>query len=263
MSTRTAPNIREALLKAMKSQPRNYSNPKQILEETGNQLGAEKNTDLQRAILFEWQRLFTNGIAAWGVDFNNCDPPFFHLTDLGNKALGNISRDPANPDGYMRHLKTILSNPIAESYALEALDTFSKNCFKATAVMIGVAAESIVLDIRDAIVKQLDLLKKPANTKLTSWQAKAILDEIDTVLTVALDNAITAKRDNPTVKLREAFKYNWPSMTHMIRVARNDAGHPGSIDPVTQADVYATLLTFPHQVHIANQLKEWVSTAQL
>ena len=37
----------------------------------------------------------------------------------------------------------------------EALTTYDANCIKATAVMVGAAAESLVLEVRDTLVESL------------------------------------------------------------------------------------------------------------
>jgi hypothetical protein len=259
-------NIRKALLDAIASLlvGRESCSPEQVLEVVGKKLNAKNNKDLQRLILAEWQQLFTNGLLAWGRDFADRNDPWFHVTDRGKKTIKQSSRDPANPTGYMEQVKSISIGPIAESYVREALNTYNASCFKATAVMIGVAAECLVIDIRDAVAARLALLGRPPNKKLDQWQAKTLLDELEKVVAAALTRAREADRDNAaTKKLQEAFTYNWPAMAYMIRSTRNDAGHPGSIDPVTPADVHAALLTFPHHATIAMQMISWVATAPL
>ena len=50
----------------------------------------------QQAILTQWGELFRTGLLAWGLNLNNPNPPFFHLTDRGRLALENATRDPSN-----------------------------------------------------------------------------------------------------------------------------------------------------------------------
>ena len=50
----------------------------------------------------------------------------------------------------------------------------------------------------------------------------------------------------------------WNAFTHIIRTIRNDAGHPISIDPVTEEIVHSSLLLFPEVSKLASKLKEWV-----
>ena len=60
--------------------------------------------------------------------------------------------------------------------------------------------------------------------------------------------------------LRERFQAYWPAFTQQVRATRNDAGHPASIEPVTQDSVRAALLSFPLLAELNSQLVEWVST---
>jgi len=57
------------------------------------------------------------------------------------------------------------------------------------------------------------------------------------------------------------FEANWPAFTHQIRAARNDAGHPVSVDPVTADQVHASLLIFPEFATLASELRSWIVNA--
>ena len=129
--------------------------------------------------------------------------------------------------------------------------------------MVGACVEELALELAKAISERLSVLSRPAKPKLRSFSIKAVLDEISSVLGLALDKAITASKDQGSRKLREAFEHYWLPMTHMIRVSRNNAGHPGSIDPVTWEDVHSSLLIFPHVAKIADELTKWVAGSQL
>jgi len=60
--------------------------------------------------------------------------------------------------------------------------------------------------------------------------------------------------------LFERFEANWPAITHQIRTARNEAGHPVSVEPVTPEEVHASLLIFPELAALAGQLATWTGT---
>ncbi len=47
---------------------------------------------------------------------------------------------------------------------------------------------------------------------------------------------------------------NWSPLALQIRSARNDAGHPLNIDPVTADSVHASLLVFPELARLAKDL---------
>jgi hypothetical protein len=167
--------------------------------------------------------------------------------------LTALSRDPSNPDGYLANLHSYGKlNPVAESYIHEALATYSAACFKATAVMVGAAAESVILELRDTLVTRLDALKKPRPPDLDDWRIKRNLD--------ALEILLTAQKSSMPRPLFEAFESYWPAFTQQVRVARNAAGHPTSIAPVEEATVQASLLIFPELVRLSTELGAWIPT---
>lgn len=77
----------------------------------------------------------------------------FSMSQTSGARRSRSTRDPANPDGYLLHLCTMAGiGLVTESDISESLQTFNSGCFKATAVMVGAAAESVVLEIRDTLV---------------------------------------------------------------------------------------------------------------
>ncbi|GAF79886.1 unnamed protein product, partial [marine sediment metagenome] len=120
-----------------------------VLQEIERTLNIPGNNDAQQqAVLTVWNDLFRTGFLAWGLNFCNPSPPFFHVTEKGRNALKHISRDPSNPDGYIHYLETIVNlSDTTKSYIIEALETYNSNNYKASAVMIGCASESIIIEM--------------------------------------------------------------------------------------------------------------------
>ena len=221
-----------------------------VLQRAQKKLGINKLED-EQALLAFFHDLFRIGYLSWGYNLSNPSPPNFHVTNLGRTALAQYSRDPANPDGYLSHLRAVAGIlPITESYVGEGLRTFNTGCFKATAVMVGAAAESIVLDVRDALVARLQAMKTTVPKELTDWRIKRILDGIEGV--------ITSKKGDIPKALFERFDANWPAVTHQIRTVRNDAGHPINVEPVVSDEVHGSLLIFPQLASLASELKDWI-----
>jgi hypothetical protein len=247
-------DIRAMVLDVVDELARKYDNLQAggVLQEASRRLPRHDRT-VERGLLTVFYDLFRTGYLSWGHDLPNPSPPFFHVTALGRQALALRSRDPANPDGYLAHLRARASvGPVTDSYVTEALNTFNAACFKATAVMVGAAAESLVLGVRDALVARLQALGQPVPADLTDWRVKRILASLETM--------ITAKRAALPMPLFERFEANWPAFTHQIRTARNEAGHPVAVDPVTPEEVHASLLIFPELATLAKQLQAWIST---
>lgn len=228
-----------------------YFQQDSLLGEIATNLNIHHNVELEQALLTAWHDLFRLGYLSWGYNLSNPNPPFVHITDKGRSILQNLSRDPSNPDGYFHYLRSKCSlNPIAESYAKEAVDTFNSNCFKAAAVMIGAAAESLILELRDTLLCKMNTLQKNIPTQLNDWKIKTVFDQIEKELNIV-------KKAMPH-KLKELFSSYWTALYSPIRMARNDAGHPTSIQPVTFESVHASLLIFPELAMLISQLKDWI-----
>lgn len=228
--------------------------PASVVNAVAQRVKLGHGIDAEQALLTFWSDLFRSGYIAWGYNLDNANPPFCHITERGRRVLANVSRDPANPAGYIAHLKKGASlNPIAESYLVEALETFNGGHFKSAAVMIGAASESLVLHLRDALVNRISELNQPAQSKLSDWRIKTVLS--------AIEDSLTAKKKDMPVKLFEAFESYWPAFTQQIRAVRNDSGHPTSVAPIDEPTVHASLLIFPELARIAADLQAWLKTS--
>lgn len=213
-----------------------------------------RDAETQQILLTAFYDLFRSGYLSWGFDFANPGPPFFHITSLGRQALALRSRDPANPDGYLSYLRCRAHiGPVATSYIHEALHTFNAACFKATAVMVGAAAESLVLGIRDTLVARLEASGHRIPPALIDWRVKRVF--------AALEVWVSNQKSVLPASLFERFEANWPAFTHQIRTARNEAGHPISVEPVTAEEVHGSLLIFPELATLANQVEAWIGTS--
>lgn len=247
------PSIREVLLEEIKAQePKSNTGAtlqqSSVLDAASRKLAGYEH----QAILTQWSELFRTGLIAWGLNLHNPNPPFFHLTERGSAALAHLTRDPSNPAGYLRHLASIAPiDPIATSYLTEGLDCYVAGHFKASAVMVGGAAEAMILALRDATTQKLTALGKPVSRAMSDWRMKTVSDAL-----YAFFSGHKAQFD-PT--LREPFEGYWPAFALQIRASRNDAGHPKSVDPITPDMVHASLLVFPELARLANNLSQWVA----
>lgn len=248
--------IKEVLLQVVEEYSHKGSQFQQnsVLIEAARRLGISHNEPLEQALLTAWHDRFREGQLAWGHDLLNPDAPFCHLTNKGRETLSIISRDPSNVDGYVAHLKREASlNSIADSYITEALQAYNSNCFKAAAVMVGCASESLSLEIRDDLVNKMTALGKVIPNKLNDWRIRTVITAIKTEL--------DSVKSNMDVKLRESYESYWPAFTQQIRAIRNEAGHPASVNPVTDSSVHASLLIFPELVVLCENIRSWINSS--
>jgi len=256
MPTPASADIRETLLKVVHDmQPRGPLDGSlqqgSVLNEVATRLNIIHNADLELAVLSLWSDLFRTGYLAWGFNLNNPNPPFFHITDRGRRALERLSRDPGNPAGYLAHLYSMAAlNAVAHSYLNEGLACFSAGLHKAAAVMLGAASESMILEIRDAVQIRLVAIGAQTPKGLQDWRVKTVNDAINDILSARLT---LMPHD-----LRTEFESFWPAFTQQVRATRNDAGHPSSIDPVAPDTVHASFLVFPEIARTASRLLQWI-----
>jgi hypothetical protein len=223
-----------------------------VLEETKRRLVITYDLAKEQAILTTWHDLFRTGYLAWGLKITNPNPPFFHVTESGRRALASLSRDPGNPAGYLRHLAAMATlNPIGHSYLVEGLDCYVAGLYKAAAVMVGGATESMILELRDITVQKLTALGKSIPKNMNDWKIKTVSD--------ALYNFLDGHKSLFGPELRDEFSAYWTAFAQQIRTVRNDAGHPTSVDPVTPDTVHASLLIFPELAKLAAKLRTWVT----
>jgi hypothetical protein len=259
MSQSVKYNIREVILTEVQAQISNIPRiPMQEILQRDSVLRAVRKklpgSIPDQAILTEWSDLFRTGLFAWGSDLLNPDPPRFHVTDRGQQALAHMARDPANPAAYLRHLQSIAKLPdVAASYLQEGLDCYVDGRFKASAVMVGCAAESIILSLRDSTVLRLHALGKPVAKQIEDWRIKVISE--------SLYDFFHGHAKSFSRELKEPFDAYWSAFAQQIRAVRNDVGHPSSIDPVTPDTVHASLLVFPELARLATALTKWVSNS--
>jgi hypothetical protein len=131
-------------VKAHSDQSNNNMQSSALLRDICNQLGATNDQALREAVLTFFHDLVCSGQIAYSTAGSSgpLNPDNCFVTKRGRETLKHLSRDPHNPDGYMEYLRTQAElGPIAQSYVEEALQTFGTHCYKATAVMIGAAAE--------------------------------------------------------------------------------------------------------------------------
>ncbi len=245
--------IRQVILETVERERGGNLQTGSVLHTALDTLGLQKNIQIEQAMLTIWHDLFRTGYLAWGLDFGNPNPPLCHVTEQGRRTLQNLTRDPANPAGYLTHLTAVTTlNPIAQSYLDEALKTYNTDCYKAAAVMIGAAAESMTLELRDALLQRIEHLNHRLSRDLKDWRLKRILD--------AISKELNSHRNQMSIEMAESVEQYWPAFTGQIRKVRNDAGHPTSIEPVTHETVQASLLIFPELARLIRNIITWVSS---
>ena len=138
---------------------------------------------------------------------------------------------------------------------LNLLMTYNSNCYRSTAVMIGAAMESIIFEIRDKYIDKLNQLEIPIPQGLKDWKIKTVFD----TLTIEFEK----KEHTMPRTLKDKFNSYWQGFMEQIRKYRNDAGHPNSIEPITEEIAHSSFLIFPEQAILAYELMEWFQNTKI
>jgi hypothetical protein len=118
--------------------------------------------------------------------------------------------------------------------------------------MVGCAAESLLLSLRNRVVVAIEARGETAPKRLMDWKIKSISDAIKQYLET---------RDPPMPnELKEKVAANWAALAFQMRAVRNDAGHPVDVDPISPDQAHAALLIFPELAKMSDQLSGWIST---
>jgi hypothetical protein len=139
--------------------------------------------------------------------------PFFSITEFGRKVLAEERATPHDPDGYLAEIRTAgehCVDAVAVGYVEEALSCFTRGCYTASVLLLGVAAEAVVLKACDLIVKPAAAKEyniKTRHRRLVERYSALSKKERDEALPDGLDVTLTSAYD-------------------LIRRQRNDLGHP-------------------------------------
>ena len=105
------------------------------------------------------------------------------MTSIGNPSAHAPSSRPSQSGRLPLSFAEVSAvvNPVTDSYIAEALNTFNAACFKATAVMVGAASESLVLGIRDTLSNETpDTLAQTDSIRSTAdWRIKRVLSTVE------------------------------------------------------------------------------------
>jgi hypothetical protein len=177
--------------------------------------------DREKVRQIVWEFIL-QGILAIGLDELNPDFPFVSITEHGKQVLESGQTLPYDPDGYLKKLRTEIPNldPIIEMYLSESLQAYLKGLIFSSAVMLGVASEKAFLILLEAFTNALtDPQKKQRFLSIQeSIQTKRKFDQ--------LKNEIMAIRSTLPRELSEDLESQFDGIFNLIRITRNDAGHP-------------------------------------
>lgn len=181
--------------------------------------------------------LFRQGAITLGLDNINQNWPFFRLSYFGERTLRSLSpwrfHDTSSYLAMARREAPDLSDQ-AIQYLDEAVQAFYAQCLLASSVMLGVAAEVEFLRLLNVAVTRPIV----GNRFVAANNEKFVRQKIVKFIPALM--AIAPKLDK---RATEDVETNFLPIQSVLRIARNEAGHPTSAAPGREI-VYVNLQLF-------------------
>jgi hypothetical protein len=193
--------------------------------------------DAQLILEIVWD-LFRQGVITLGKDASNPGWPWLRLSRFGLESLRN-----QNPyrfhdtSGFLKILKSQVPyiQPETVVYVEEAVAAFYADCLLSTCVMLGVAAENEFLRLIEIAAANPTHGSKFESTLKIPFIRQKIVKFQEAL------RPIVGLLSRSTI---EDLETNLNSIQSVIRVARNEAGHPTGAQPPPREQVYIFLQLF-------------------
>ena len=221
-------------------------------EHAGDMLTAE---DIDKIKAIMWQ-LIIQGVLVPGVQgYADNSWPHFSITEYGKTYLETEGSAPYDPDGYLSCIKNDSLNvdDVVLLYLTEGLQCFHRFNYIASAVMVGVAAEKVLLNLIDAFASSMSDSSKASafRRKTQNAMIKTQFDELTKQL-----YPLKSKLPNELSKDLETYL---DGIFNLIRNYRNEAGHPSGRD-IPQEIAYSNLQLFRYFSKRVHGLIEYLSS---
>ncbi len=201
--------------------------------------------------------LVCEGILCPGMDYNNPDLPWFHVTAYGLKVLSSPAPQPYDPSSYLSIVRTRVPSPdpTVIAYVAESLETFRKGELVASTVMLGIAAERVFLLLCDSLQSALAIPAERSafNKLLGRFSMKPKLDWVHEKIQRIQKRSPAGFPENATVMAVATFD--------PMRSQRNELGHPRETPShVTREDAFVNLQIFPRYYEIAEETRTFLGS---
>lgn len=204
-----------------------------------------------------WE-LIMEGVYTPGTGMQQPNLPFLRATEYGLTCFEAGELTAHDHNGYLTKLRIACPSidDVTLLYIDEALDTFRAGRLLASVVMIGVAAENMLLRLTSDVHSALDSPQKQTKfeTGTKDKRAKRLHDEI------------LSRLRSPATPLPEELEavltQHVDGIYDLIRRTRNDVGHPTG-RRMGRSETHALLLLFPTYCKTVHDLMAWLGKNQI
>jgi hypothetical protein len=181
--------------------------------------------------------LFRQGVITLGTDVRNPGWPWFRLSRFGQNIKSQSAFRFHDTSSYIAMIKTYDPDisPSGMLYLEEAAASFYAECLLSASVMLGVAAEAEFLRVLEVAT---------ANPKWASVFAQATKTPFIRGKIQKFQGALAPHRKSIGNEVTEALDTNLSMIQSVLRLARNEAGHPSGSAAPTREQVYVNMQLF-------------------
>lgn len=145
------------------------------------------------------------------------------LTGAGFAAATDEEITPDDPGGYLKRLITEIPEitPLVKGYAEEALLAYNARLYRASAIMLGIASEAAVLEVALALARVMKNPEAKPYLETINSRRQNFVAKFDTFA-----QKLRSKKNSIPEDLADGLDLTLNSVADLLRVSRNDAGHP-------------------------------------
>lgn len=205
--------------------------------------------------------LLIQGIIMWGkeAELGGSDfYPWFSITSYGKKVLEKGEIIPHDPNNYLKRLQSVIPklDHIALVYVEESLQCFLNNNFFASAVMLGVASKAALNQLFTTF-RNSNRISEAARNHCKSLENTSMKRKFDYIY-----NEIIGQKKEFNLKTQDSLEYNLTGIFNLIRLQRNEAGHPTGIKR-DRDEMFANLTLFTMYCKTIYDLIGWLRKGKL
>lgn len=210
--------------------------------------GALHPHDRDKLLEIFWD-LFRQGVITLGLNENNPQWPWFRLSRFGASEAARQPFRFHDTTSYISLIKAAVPDLLLSSqmYIEEAVAAFYSGCFLASMVMLGVAAEAEFLRLIEVSNK---------NPKIGTSFDKAAKERFIRTKIEAFRKGLEPHLKALPESVKEDLDINLNAVQSIIRIARNEAGHPSGARPPSREQVYINLQIFVPYATQVRRLRE-------
>lgn len=173
----------------------------------------------------------------------------FKLTEFGNSYLNEEEITPYDPDGLFQYIKDKLPNGYTidttiDFYLKESLHAFNNRCYLSSIFCLGATSERLVYLLQEKYCLALNNNPSYHSRKTTIENMQKVKTIYETIIS---DFEKIKQKDSSYFDhtLWEKINTQIDSVFQVIRITRNEVGHPSTGIDIDRLDDYSKLIIFP------------------